>query len=347
LAYENARRVRFIPQPKSKAGDSGTVLVALYRQGEEGSGKPADVFMRRIVAPSKGNPYAFTAFLPGAQNVSSVTPTVTFQDPFDATKPVKMLRWSWTEDNLNDASAAYARDDAMADRGALNGDDLIIAYSWTPNWGRNANDKYDLFVRRSFDGGQTWTTDSDGGVVEHSVAYRVPIVDYETQTVAWDEEVVTTAYNPGDSEPPRNVSNLRNNRTSVLEPRLVKTPGTILTDGYPLYLEDVQDTSVYQVAYGLEFNQNQEPNDAVFPKMPLDIYYSRTADKGQHYEEVIVTPQDGGGKPEVGWNPLAKDKPQQGAAQIRQTPDGSRMYAVWLEESESGSDIMFRRVDYR
>ena len=101
------------------------------------------------------------------------------------------------------------------------------------------------------------------------------------------------------------------------------------------------------MAYGLEFNQNQLPVDIVYPKMPLDIYYSQTKDKGQRYEEVIVTPQDGGGKPEVGWNPLAKDKPQQGAAQLRQTPDGSRMYAVWLEEGEAGSDIMFRRVDYR
>jgi len=114
-----------------------------------------------------------------------------------------------------------------------------------------------------------------------------------------------------------------------------------------------QDTSVYQVAYGLEFNQNQLPVDIVYPKMPLDIYYSQTKDKGQRYEEVIVTPQDGGGKPEVGWNPLAKDKPQQGAAQLRQTPDGSRMYGIWLEEvkTEGGdvieSDIMFRRVDYR
>ena len=32
LAYENARRVRFITQPKSKAGDTKTVLVTLYRE---------------------------------------------------------------------------------------------------------------------------------------------------------------------------------------------------------------------------------------------------------------------------------------------------------------------------
>ncbi len=348
LAYENARRVRFIPQSKSKAGPSKTVLVALYRQGEEGSGKPADVFMRRMTAPSTGNPYAFKNFVPGAQNVSSVTPTVMFQDPFDAEKPNKMLRWTWSPANLADSSAKNPYTDALAQRGALDGDSLIIAYSLTPNWGRNANDKYDLFVRRSFDGGQTWTTDPlDPESIEHSVVFRVPVLDYETQTVTWDEEVVTTAYAPGDAEPPRNVSNLRNNRISVLEPRLVKAPGTILTGGYPLYPEDVQDTDVYQLAYGIEFNQNQAPNDVVFPKMPMDIYYSRTMDKGQRYETVIVTPQDGSGKPQEGWNLLAKDTPQQGAAQLRQTPDGSRMYAVWLEESSQGSDIVFRRVDYR
>ena len=179
--------------------------------------------------------------------------------------------------------------------------------------------------------------------------FRVPVLDEDTPTVIWDEEIVTTVYGPGDAEPARNVSNLRNNRTTVSEPRLVKAPGTIKdafgnATGYP---EDEQDTSVYQLAYGLEFNQNTLPDGVVFPQLPLDIYYSRTRDKGQRYESVIVTPQGGNGKPQEGWNLLAKDKPEQGAAQLRQTPDGSRMYGIWLEESEQGSDIMFRRVDYR
>ena len=179
------------------------------------------------------------------------------------------------------------------------------------------------------------------------MVFRVPIEDYDTQTITWDEEVVTTAYGPGSAEPPRNVSNLRNNRVSVLEPRLVKTPGTILTNGVTLYPEDEWDDSVYQLAFGLEFNQNTLPDGVEYPKTPLDIFYSRTMDKGQRYESVVVTPQGGTGKPQEGWNPLAQDKPQQGAAQLRQTPDGSRMYGIWLEESDQGSDIMFRRVDYR
>ena len=96
-------------------------------------------------------------FLSGAQNLSSVEPTELFQDPFDNEKPVKMLRWGWSSANLADSSAQNPYTDARAHRGSLKGDDLIIGYSWTPNWGRNANDKYDFYVRRSFDGGQTWS----------------------------------------------------------------------------------------------------------------------------------------------------------------------------------------------
>jgi hypothetical protein len=350
LAYENARRVRFITQPKSKAGGSKTVLVTLYREGEEGSGKPADVFMRRMVSLAGGNPYAFGNFLPGAQNLSSVEPTSTFQDPFDSEKPIKMVRWTWSHANLADSSARNPFSDARAHRGALNGDDLIIGYSWTPNWGRKANDKYDFYIRRSFDGGQAWKTDpSAASDIEHNVVFRVPILDEVNQEVIWDDEVVTTVYEPGDAEPPRNVSNLRNNRVTVAEPRLVKTPGTITNpDGTSTaYPEDIWNKDVYQLAYGLDFNQNTLPDGVEYPKLPLDIYYSRTMDKGQRYQSVIVTPQGGSGKPEEGWNPLAKDKPQQGAAQLRQTPDGSRMYGIWLEESDKGSDILFRRVDYR
>ena len=46
-------------------------------------------------------------------------------------------------------------DDARAHRGQIRGDFVVMGYSYTPNWAaaRNGNDKYDFFVRRSFDGG--------------------------------------------------------------------------------------------------------------------------------------------------------------------------------------------------
>lgn len=347
LAYENARRVRFVPQPPSKltSGDMTSVAI-IYRQGEEGSGKPADIFLRRALNVSAAAPYAYANIQPGAQNLSSVEPTLMFEDPFDSEAPVKMLRWGWSPANLADSSARNPFTDARAHRGALNGNDLLIAYTWTPNWGRRGNDKYDLYVRRSFDGGRSWTTDPTATEpIEHGVLYKLPVLDEENEEVIWDKEWVTTSYEPGELEPPRNVSNLQSNRLSVLEPRLVKTPGKISSSyNFP---EDSQNSSIFQVAYGVEVNQNQSPVSVAYPKTPLDIYYGKTTDKGQSYETVLVTPQDGDGGPGEGWNLLAKDHPRQGAAQIRQTPDGSRMYGIWLEESAEGSDIMFRRVDYR
>ncbi len=36
----------------------------------------------------------------------------------------------------------------------------MMMYAWSPNWNANSvgNDHYNLYVRRSFDGGLTWTT---------------------------------------------------------------------------------------------------------------------------------------------------------------------------------------------
>ena len=68
-----------------------------------------------------------------------------------------------------------------------------------PNWGRRGNDKYDLYVRRSFDGGRNWTTDPTvSEAIEHSVLYKVPVLDEENETVIWDKEWVTTSYEPGE-----------------------------------------------------------------------------------------------------------------------------------------------------
>lgn len=346
LAYENARRVRLLQQPKGKAGPSQTVLVALYRQGEEGHGKPADIFMRRMTAPKSlpwyDNPYAFSRFVAGAQNLSSVEPgeireyDVTDPDTGQPDKITKMVNWTWGTPNLSDKSGKEPYSDAKAHRGALDGDELVIAYTWTPNWGRKANDKYDLYVRRSWGGGRNWRTDPNGqGPIDHTIVFVDPVTKEQTVTI--------TSYEPGALEPPRNISNLRNNRISLLEPRLVKTPGDIKSSYF--FPEDTRKPGIYQIAWGLEANELNNP-DIPF-RAPLDIYYGRTTDKGQNYETVIITKGDGNGGPEEGWNLLAKDRPGQFGAQLKQTPDGSRMYAVWVERTEEGGDIMFRRVDYR
>ena len=59
-------------------------------------------------------------------------------------------------------------------RGFIRGDFFVVAYSLSPNWaaGRNGNDRYNFYVRRSFDGGQTWTTDPAGRGVDVCPEYR-------------------------------------------------------------------------------------------------------------------------------------------------------------------------------
>ena len=62
--------------------------------------------------------------------------------------------------NLDDQSWEDPFDVAKGHRGFLDGDFLYIMYAWSPNWKANSvgNDKYNLYGRRSFDGGATWTT---------------------------------------------------------------------------------------------------------------------------------------------------------------------------------------------
>ena len=187
MAYENARRPRFILQSKSAAfggtkpdgsfkqpANSGTVLIVLYKEGEEGAGRPSDIMARRCVIPRDsdgdpvgGNPWSSKNFLPGAQNLSTVIPGTPWVNPDRDENAkgdgIKVCDWTQPEECLSWKSGVNPYEDARAHRGAIRGDFVILGYSYTPNWAasRNAHDKYDFYIRRSFDGGATWTTDPD------------------------------------------------------------------------------------------------------------------------------------------------------------------------------------------
>ena len=57
LAYENARRGRFIPQGIGAFGASGTAQLMVHKQGPEGSGRPSDILLRRWVIPDYGSTF--------------------------------------------------------------------------------------------------------------------------------------------------------------------------------------------------------------------------------------------------------------------------------------------------
>jgi len=365
LNYENARRPRFILQSKGARGDSGTVLIVLYKEGQDGGGRPTDIMARRCVAKdTTGNPYAPVNFVDGAQNVSTVTPTETWVNPDSNPEAkgdgVKVCSWTQDEENLALKSGVNPYEDTRAHRGGIRGDFVIMGYSYTPNWAasRQAHDKYDFYIRRSFDGGATWTTDPDSTeTVVHTDIFidpegvsgsELPSIDEEgndiTEATKHYEFETTYGDDGHEYEPGRNVSLTKNNKTSVIEPRIVAVPGTIKVGGVPSSIpEDMQNPDVFYVAYGTATNLPD------VDKTPEDLFFSFSMDKGTTLmqETWIVNPDSAGNFPgeEVSsWYRLAKGDQEQGEVQLRMTPDGSRFYSVWLDEGDEGSDILFRRI---
>ena len=375
---EVARRVRFISQPKSKMGSSRTIMLATYKQGREGSGKPSDVFVIRGVVPpgDSGNPYRFAnlqRYDTGAQtsdpevmkyqrrhkNMSAAT--VESMDPVqkagdgEGNTWNKVGKWKQYGGNMSDESFANPYSDAKAHRGFIRGDKVVFGYSFTPNWGRLGGDHMDFFVRRSFDGGQTFTTDPDGPeVVIHTVIERDP------DTGEYSEKQYQ--YGRGDFEPGRNVSSLKGNSHTVVDPRLVPPMrgGSTVNKTYPE--DDTEAQGLYYVAFGTAkvLHGIGEPL-GVTDTEKEDIIYTRTTDSGSTWLKVpwVINPDSS--SPDAGetvyrWPWLAHGAPHQGHAQIRMHPAGNRFYAIWhqwtdgdewpLSPHDIGNDIWFRRIDF-
>jgi hypothetical protein len=291
--------------------------------------------------------------------MSSVTPTLTLppqggEDEVvedDGTKVVydKLMTWTATEADLLKESWETPMTEARAHRGQIRGDWVTMGYVQSPNWAaaRNGKDKYDFYVRRSFDGGATWTTDPKGSGVKSCYWERTELnveASIKCETIA-----------AGAFERPRNVSLLKNATESVIEPRIVAVPGTIsacdgaMCVGVSTPNEDKQNKKVYIASYGLADNTN--PEDAA----PTDMYYARTTNFGETYETVPHNSWlDSEGQPLQVFDWLAMRKNvEEGEAQLRLTPDGSKAYASYLAESNQaydgpehfmGSDIWFRKL---
>ena len=62
--------------------------------------------------------------------------------------------------NMDDQSWYNPMEVSKAHRGFIDGDYIAMIYAWSPNWKQNKDgrDRYELYTRRSFDGGVTWTT---------------------------------------------------------------------------------------------------------------------------------------------------------------------------------------------
>ncbi|MGD8939420.1 MAG: choice-of-anchor O protein [Gammaproteobacteria bacterium] len=287
---------------------------------------------------------------------------------------------------LADQSWYNPLDVAKGHRGYLDGDFIMLLYAWSPNWRLNAkgNDRYELYIRRSFDGGETWTTlpgnyrHADGG--QFSGAGTTTCETFrstETGGGGISEPHVCNQYAAGAAEQARNVTQHKSMRITTLDPRFAMTGSpkgvSITADPFAVGIpdpegEDLRDPSRYAIVYETGDNTTTAEGE---PE-PDDLFYSRAVMFGDHYqvwaEETDLSvcypsdPHDNEVAEEIvgsgfcnEFEQLDQGSPglQASEASLEANPGGQFIYGVWAqwlydEDTDTlvESDAMARRVWY-
>jgi hypothetical protein len=197
------------------------------------------------------------------------------------------------ENNLDDPSWENPYDMAKGHRGFMTGDMVMLLYAWTPNWNAltGGHDVVNLYIRRSFDGGVTWSTLPASFTHTDGITYSGD----GTTTCEWmdpegEETPVCVDYAAGQFEQARNVSQLLGSQVTVIDPRYGPTTRSIteasvttasLPVGFtaPLYPDDTRDPSRYFIVYETGLNSAYDEGEAT----PLDLFYGRAVDWGDDY----------------------------------------------------------------
>ena len=261
--------------------------------------------------------------------------------------------------NLDDQSWNNPLDVAKGHRGYLWGDLVVAMYAWSPNWKLNAkgSDRYELYIRRSFDGGRTWTTTpaSWGGAGTQTCE---TMRDGET---AAEQSQVCVTYAAGADEQARNVSQIQSfelgtptNKYTVLDPRYAPDPPTMPS------IEDADgesytdpDSDVFNPSrFFVVFEMGDNTTTAFGEPEPLDLHYGRAVNFGDYYQ-VASAEADMVGlcsgafcnefeRLNVGGDTTASE------ASLAMSPAGDTLYSVWAQEDglTETSDAQYARVWY-
>ena len=206
---------------------------------------------------------------------------------------------------LKDQSWYNPLDVSKGHRGFIDGDFVMYLYAWSPNWRLNAkgNDRYDLYVRRSFDGGATWTTTPAGGTASDGLPFAgdgtVTCETYRsevTQIPQALEPKVCFDYAAGGAEQARNVTQHRRMRITTLDPRFAPTPASIAggcvddtdptVDGAVMTCDDLSalDSDLRNPSrYFMVFETGDNSTVEVGEAEPLDLFYARAESFGDDY----------------------------------------------------------------
>lgn len=284
--------------------------------------------------------------------------------------------------NLDDRSWYNPIEISKAHRGFIDGDYVNMMYAWSPNWKLNAvgRDRYELFMRRSFDGGITWTVTPSSFTASDGVAYSgsgtVTCETWRDGADSTTDSHICTAYDAGVPEQSRDVSQHKSMKITTLDPRYTPTMAGMPTEGsleWALYTP-VEPTDVRNPSRSfVVFESGDNTTVAVGEAEPLNLDYGRAEIFGDHYtvwSEIDtglsdpVTdcyPSNPHGTTDVSWaegtgfcnefdtlegfpNSLSEE------ASLTASAYGDFMYGVWgqLNVDDNGEfvdgDNMFRRV---
>ena len=275
--------------------------------------------------------------------------------------------------NIDDQSWENPYDMAKGHRGFMAGDMIMAMYAWTPNWKAltDAHDVVNLYIRRSFDGGLTWSTLPASFTHTDGITYN----GAGTTTCEWmgangEEYPKCTTYTAGQFEQARNVSQLLGSQVTVLDPRYTPTTRSIATESVstdslpsgfiaPEHLDDTRDPSRFFMVYETGQTSAYDAGEAT----PLDLFYSRAINWGDDYlvwqdepNDLCLpgTITDNNGETFVFCNEFeaieGSKLDESGEASVIASPGGQFFYSVWnqwdfnKDGNEIGADAWFRRI---
>lgn len=194
--------------------------------------------------------------------------------------------------NLDDRSWYNPMEISKAHRGFLDGDYVNMMYAWSPNWKLNAvgRDRYELFMRRSFDGGITWTTTPGSFTASDGLAYSgsgtVTCETWRDGVDSTTDSHICTAYEAGVPEQSRDVSQHKSMKITTLDPRYTPTMAGMPTEGsleWAIYVP-VEPTDVRNPSRSfVVFESGDNTTVAVGEAEPLNLDYGRAEMFGDHY----------------------------------------------------------------
>lgn len=151
---ENARRVRFVTQPGPFLNQSNVRIAWVWKEGAFDNGGPSDI-MFRVGSIDPSDPMS-TGLRPQDLHPPIDSDATTRDNAFNNDLGINLSSSLGLDAHPEDDFF----EDARAHRGLMRGDFIVMGWSWTPDWAvaRFTDlENYNFHIRRSFDGGLTWT----------------------------------------------------------------------------------------------------------------------------------------------------------------------------------------------